>query len=68
MAAGQGLGWLAIARLGLVQAALGAIVVNNKISNVCAPGGVADSEALCVEAGRLLGINLLHLSSDAGHA
>jgi BCD family chlorophyll transporter-like MFS transporter len=27
MAAGQGLGWLAIARLGLVQAALGAIVV-----------------------------------------
>jgi glutamate N-acetyltransferase/amino-acid N-acetyltransferase len=26
---------------------LQAVVVNNKISNVCAPGGVADSEAVC---------------------
>ncbi len=40
----------------LAQPALGAIVINNKISNVCAPGGVADSETLCTEAGRLLGI------------
>jgi glutamate N-acetyltransferase/amino-acid N-acetyltransferase len=24
-----------------------AVIVNNKISNVCAPGGVADSEAVC---------------------
>ncbi|HAT09182.1 MAG TPA: arginine biosynthesis protein ArgJ, partial [Planctomycetes bacterium] len=38
------------------EAALGAIVINNKISNVCAPGGVADSEAICAEAGRLLNI------------
>jgi glutamate N-acetyltransferase / amino-acid N-acetyltransferase len=36
--------------------ALGAILVNNKVSNVCAPGGVEASERLCVEAGRLLGI------------
>ncbi len=45
-----------IGRSRLQQPTLGAIVVNNKISNVCAPGGVADSEALCAEAGRLLGI------------
>jgi glutamate N-acetyltransferase/amino-acid N-acetyltransferase len=34
---------------------LGAIVVNNKISNVCAPGGVAAAERICAEAARLLG-------------
>lgn len=45
-----------IGRTRLAEPALGAIVVNNKISNVCAPGGVADSEAICAEAGRLLGI------------
>jgi glutamate N-acetyltransferase / amino-acid N-acetyltransferase len=42
------------ARLG--EPALGAIVINNKISNVCAPGGVAAAEAICAETGRLLGI------------
>jgi glutamate N-acetyltransferase/amino-acid N-acetyltransferase len=35
--------------------ALGAVVVNNKISNVCAPGGVEAAERVCAEAGRLLG-------------
>jgi glutamate N-acetyltransferase/amino-acid N-acetyltransferase len=35
---------------------IGAIVVNNKISNVCAPGGVEAAERVCAEAGRLLGI------------
>ncbi len=45
-----------VGRKRLAEPALGAIVVNNKISNVCAPGGVADSEAICAEAGRLLGI------------
>lgn len=45
-----------IGRSRLAEPALGAIVVNNKISNVCAPGGVADSEAICAETGRLLGI------------
>jgi glutamate N-acetyltransferase/amino-acid N-acetyltransferase len=35
---------------------LGAILINNKISNVCAPGGVEASEALCVAAGGLLGL------------
>ncbi len=35
---------------------LGALVVNNKISNVCAPGGVEAAERLCAEAGKLLGL------------
>jgi len=36
--------------------ALGAIVVNNKVSNVCAPGGVQAAERVCAEAARLLGL------------
>ena len=36
--------------------ALQAIVVNNKISNVCAPGGVADSERVCSTVASLLGL------------
>ncbi len=35
---------------------VGALVVNNKISNVCAPGGVEASERVCAEAARLLGL------------
>jgi glutamate N-acetyltransferase/amino-acid N-acetyltransferase len=35
---------------------LGAVLVNNKISNVCAPGGVEASERLCAEAARALGL------------
>lgn len=35
---------------------LGAIVVNNKVSNVCAPGGVEAAEAVCAAAARLLGL------------
>jgi len=34
---------------------LSAIIVNNKISNVCAPGGVEAAERICAETGRLLG-------------
>lgn len=37
-------------------APLQAIVINNKVSNVCAPGGVAAAEATCAEAARLLGL------------
>lgn len=36
---------------------LGAIIVNNKISNVCAPGGVAASEKICAETSHLLGLS-----------
>lgn len=36
---------------------LGAILVNNKISNVCAPRGVETSARLCREVGGLLGLD-----------
>jgi glutamate N-acetyltransferase/amino-acid N-acetyltransferase len=45
-----------IGRRRLREDSIGAIVVNNKISNVCAPGGVEAAERVCAEAGRLLGI------------
>ncbi len=35
---------------------LGAVIVNNKISNVAAPGGVEAAERVCAEVARLLGI------------
>jgi glutamate N-acetyltransferase / amino-acid N-acetyltransferase len=44
-----------VGRARLEQPALAAIVINNKISNVCAPGGVAAAERVCAEAARLLG-------------
>jgi glutamate N-acetyltransferase/amino-acid N-acetyltransferase len=45
-----------VGRKRLGGAALGAIIVNNKISNVCAPGGVEIAERICAETARLLGI------------
>jgi glutamate N-acetyltransferase/amino-acid N-acetyltransferase len=36
---------------------LGAIVVNNKISNVCAPGGVETSEQICAATAKHLGLS-----------
>ncbi len=36
--------------------ALGAVIVNNKVSNVCAPGGVEAAERICAEAARALGL------------
>lgn len=45
-----------IGRQRLAEPCLGAVLVNNKVSNVCAPGGVAASERLCAAAGALLGI------------
>jgi glutamate N-acetyltransferase/amino-acid N-acetyltransferase len=35
---------------------LGALVVNNKVSNVCAPGGVEAAERVCAEVARLSGL------------
>lgn len=43
-----------VGRRRLAEPRLGAVLVNNKISNVCAPGGVEASERLCAEAGRAL--------------
>lgn len=43
-----------IGRQRLQEASLGAVIVNNKVSNVCAPGGVAASERICAELAKLL--------------
>jgi glutamate N-acetyltransferase/amino-acid N-acetyltransferase len=45
-----------VGRRRLAESALGAIVVNNKISNVCAPDGEAASERVCAKTGELLGL------------
>ncbi len=44
-----------IGRSRLAEPSLAAIIVNNKISNVCAPGGVQAAERVCAETARLLG-------------
>ena len=46
-----------VGRQRLAEETLGAIVVNNKISNVCAPAGVEISEQICEAAGKLLGLD-----------
>ncbi|MEY4940816.1 MAG: hypothetical protein RIQ93_2551 [Verrucomicrobiota bacterium] len=45
-----------VGRQRLGEPTLSAIVVNNKISNVCAPGGVEASERIAAEIARLLGV------------
>jgi glutamate N-acetyltransferase/amino-acid N-acetyltransferase len=45
-----------VGRRRLAGPRLAAIVVNNKVSNVCAPGGVEAAERVCAEAARLLGV------------
>jgi glutamate N-acetyltransferase/amino-acid N-acetyltransferase len=45
-----------VGRKRLNEPALGAIIVNNKISNVCAPEGVETAERICAETARLLGL------------
>lgn len=45
-----------VGRKRLNEPALGAIIINNKISNVCAPGGVEAAERISTETARLLGI------------
>jgi glutamate N-acetyltransferase / amino-acid N-acetyltransferase len=44
-----------IGRERLAAPSLGALVINNKISNVCAPDGVETSEKICAETAELLG-------------
>jgi glutamate N-acetyltransferase/amino-acid N-acetyltransferase len=44
-----------VGRQRLSEPRLAAIVINNKISNVCAPGGVESAERVCAETARLLG-------------
>ncbi len=45
-----------VGRSRLNEATLGAVIVNNKISNVCAPGGVEASQRVCADVGRLLNL------------
>ena len=44
------------ARVAAADGALQAVVVNNKISNVCSPTGEADSERVCAGAAAALGL------------
>jgi glutamate N-acetyltransferase/amino-acid N-acetyltransferase len=44
-----------VGRARLAEPTLSAIVINNKISNVCAPRGLESAERVCAEAARLLG-------------
>jgi glutamate N-acetyltransferase/amino-acid N-acetyltransferase len=46
-----------IGRKRLEAASIGAILVNNKVSNVCAPGGVEAAERICAEAAKALGLS-----------
>lgn len=48
---------IVIGRRRLDEPTLGAVIVNNKVSNVCAPGGVDASERICAETARLLGLS-----------
>jgi glutamate N-acetyltransferase/amino-acid N-acetyltransferase len=45
-----------LGRKRLDEATVGAVVVNNKISNVCAPGGLAAAERVCAGVATTLGI------------
>ncbi len=45
-----------IGRKRLIEPTIGAVIVNNKISNVCAPGGVETSERLCTAVAKELGL------------
>jgi glutamate N-acetyltransferase/amino-acid N-acetyltransferase len=47
---------IVVGRRRLEEPSLAAIVINNKISNVCAPRGVETAEAICAETARLLGV------------
>jgi glutamate N-acetyltransferase/amino-acid N-acetyltransferase len=44
-----------VGRKRLGEPSLGAVIVNNKISNVCAPGGVETSERICAATAQALG-------------
>lgn len=45
-----------IGRKRLAEPTLGAVIINNKISNVCAPGGVEASERICAATAQALGL------------
>jgi glutamate N-acetyltransferase/amino-acid N-acetyltransferase len=46
-----------VGRKRLAEASVGAVIINNKISNVCAPGGVEASEQICAATAQALGLS-----------
>jgi glutamate N-acetyltransferase/amino-acid N-acetyltransferase len=46
-----------VGRKRLAEPTLGAVIINNKISNVCAPGGVEASERICAATAQALGLS-----------
>ncbi len=46
-----------VGRKRLNEPALGAVIINNKISNVCAPGGIEAAERVCAATAALLGFS-----------
>jgi glutamate N-acetyltransferase/amino-acid N-acetyltransferase len=46
-----------IGRKRLAEPTLGAVIINNKVSNVCAPGGIEASERICAATAEALGFN-----------
>ncbi len=46
-----------VGRRRLAEESLGALVINNKVSNVCAPGGEEAAERVCAEAASALGLS-----------
>jgi glutamate N-acetyltransferase/amino-acid N-acetyltransferase len=45
-----------VGRKRLAEPSLGAVIINNKISNVCAPGGVETAERICAATAQALGL------------
>jgi glutamate N-acetyltransferase/amino-acid N-acetyltransferase len=45
-----------VGRKRLAEPTLGAVIINNKISNVCAPGGVETAERICAATAQALGL------------
>ena len=54
-----------VGRKRLASSHLSAVVINNKISNVCAPEGVARSESLCQAAADALGVPAAYVIPQA---
>lgn len=45
-----------VGRKRLAEPTVGAVIINNKISNVCAPGGVETAEKICAATAQQLGL------------
>lgn len=48
---------ITVGRKRLAEPTIGAVIINNKISNVCAPGGVEAAEKICAATAQQLGLS-----------